>query len=104
MATYVRGQFTGSSGRITKAKVIETVASLNEGSPNWWHSKQRKQVFLRRFAEMFPDCVDGKQKERKDSPSAESQYPKKQKKVIKINLFYVLLILIVALILWKLLF
>lgn len=114
MATYVRGQFTGSSGRITKAKVIDAVASLNENNPEWWHSKQRKQVFLRRFSEMFPDCIDGRPKERKESPSADAplprlppqqkQRPQKQKRVIKINLLYVILIVIVALILWKWLF
>lgn len=60
MGTYVRGQYTGSSERITKEKIQESINSLIKENPNWWNHENSKKVFLDRFSRMFPKSCDGK--------------------------------------------
>ncbi|MGJ8642188.1 MAG: hypothetical protein ACSHX9_02170 [Luteolibacter sp.] len=122
LANYVRRRFKGSTGKITKVKIKEAIETLNQESPHWWHTKGRNEVFLGRFSQLFPDCVDGESRiEEKERPSAMQQPPPIQrtnvaplvarrqkdatdKKVIEINLLYVLLGVIGLFILWKILF
>ena len=62
LAKYVRGQFTGSSEKITKQKISDVTAIMLKENPDWWINSERKKIFLNRFAEIHPGCCDGRKK------------------------------------------
>lgn len=77
MGTYVRNQFTGSTEKITKAKIQGVITAMNQEDLNWWHGADRKSIFLERFRLVHPLCCDGRKKS--PAPVVKQLYPAAQK-------------------------
>ncbi|MEI8315568.1 MAG: hypothetical protein WCG79_08980 [Verrucomicrobiota bacterium] len=58
--TYVRGQVTGSSERLTKPKIREVVQALTSEDCAWWQNPKRKAIFFERLRQTHPGCCDGR--------------------------------------------
>lgn len=68
VGTYVRGQFTGSSEKTTRAKLLQVADLMLTENPNWWRVPDRKKAFLAKFQLIFPNCCNGRRPERVSSP------------------------------------
>jgi hypothetical protein len=114
LATYVRGQFTGSSEKITAARIKEVCTMMLEENPTWWHSSNRKHIFLERFKIAYPRCCDGTKPSRSsthlpvqirdDAGAIATKKPnqclKKSRKQKELDIRSLIGLLIVAIILW----
>lgn len=54
---HVRGRVTNAEAKLTKAKIKEVMAYLNEEDENWWHSDSYKHIFFKRLSAVYPACV-----------------------------------------------
>jgi len=59
LATYVRGQFKGSTEKITAAKIKSTLNNVLQENPNFWYDDDFKEIFLDRFSVDYPLSCDG---------------------------------------------
>ena len=58
--TYISGQHTGSSERLTFGKISEVVHSMLDDDLGWWLNPNRKRIFHERFRQRYPKCCDGR--------------------------------------------
>lgn len=76
MQTYIQGQFTGSSERITKSKIKEVCKTLTSENSKWWQNEDKKQIFFFRFSFVYPKCCDGRRPEKKIAAPVQPVGPK----------------------------
>ena len=54
---HVRSRIKRARKKLTKEIVKRTLQALCVETPSWWKSPDRKDVFIDKLAELFPDCV-----------------------------------------------
>jgi hypothetical protein len=108
LATYIRGQFTGSTERITKQKIEKVVQLMLQENPNWWHAKNRKAVFLEKFKSVYPLCCDGPPKRAmpkvpsvQSSLKSKSQNQQSKKKGCGLSVLVVLAATLFLVVIWR---
>jgi hypothetical protein len=53
----IKGKYRGAKEKPSKDKVNNTINVLSRIDPVWWHSDKYKDIFLKKFAQLYPDCV-----------------------------------------------
>jgi len=92
---YVRGQMVGASEKLTKPKIKKVIASLLEESAQWWHSKNKKEIFYQRLSELYPRCVDGRMPEKKTNSKGAGGAKASSKGSVCLIIFCILFIAVV---------
>lgn len=100
LATYVRGQFRGSTEKITIVRIKEVCAAMIEENPNWWHSPNRKKIFLERFRLAYPKCCDGEKPTKSSEIKTAPPIPKGKKAKQHKSGCTVLLVLVLLGLVW----